>query len=76
MAAGLLTYLAIWLVYLANRRISQVSPWHAIFFAPVTTIVLFAFLRSMILALARDGVDWRGTRYSLAELRRHVRSLR
>jgi glycosyltransferase involved in cell wall biosynthesis len=76
MAAGLLTYLAIWLVYLANRRISQVSPWHAIFFAPVTTIVLFAFLRSMILALARDGVDWRGTRYSLDELRRHVRSLR
>jgi len=76
MAAGLWTYLAIGLVYLANRRISRVSPWHAIFFAPVTTIVLFAFLRSMVLALVRDGVDWRGTRYSLDELRRHVGSLK
>ena len=76
MAADALTYLTIKLVYLANRRISRVSPWHAIFFAPVTTIVLCAFLRSMILALVRDGVDWRGTRYSLDELRRHVESLK
>jgi hypothetical protein len=26
----------------------------------------------MVLTLARRGVDWRGTRYSLKELRRNV----
>jgi len=34
--------------------------------------VFFALLRSMFLTLARNGVDWRGTRYPLAELRRHA----
>jgi hypothetical protein len=28
--------------------------------------------RSMVLALARGGIDWRGTRYPLAELRRNI----
>jgi glycosyltransferase involved in cell wall biosynthesis len=71
-AAGLLTYVAIGLVYLANRRAAGVSPWLAVFFAPAAAIVLFASLRSMVLALMRNGVDWRGTRYSLDELRRHA----
>ncbi len=72
LGAGLLTYAAIALVYAASRRVTQVSPWHAVFFAPATAIVLFASLRSMILALIRRGVDWRGTRYRLDELRRHA----
>jgi glycosyltransferase involved in cell wall biosynthesis len=72
LGAGLLTYGAIALVYAANRRVTQISPWHAVFFAPATAIVLFASLRSMILALIRRGVDWRGTRYPLDELRRHA----
>jgi hypothetical protein len=33
--------------------------------------VLYALLRSMTLALVRQGLDWRGTRYSLKELRRN-----
>ena len=72
LAAGLVTYAAIGLVYLANRRVTQVSPWMALFFAPATALVTFSFLRSMVLVLVRNGVDWRGTRYSLAELRRHA----
>jgi hypothetical protein len=28
--------------------------------------------RSMLRALLRGGIDWRGTRYSLAELRRNI----
>ena len=70
--AGLVTYLGITLVYFANRRVTQVSPWMAVFFAPAAALVCFAFLRSMVLALARNGVVWRGTRYSLAELRRNA----
>lgn len=72
--AGLATYAAIGLVYAANRRVTQVSSWLAVFFAPATAIVIFAFLRSMVLALVRRSVDWRGTRYSLSELRRHAGS--
>jgi glycosyltransferase involved in cell wall biosynthesis len=71
-AAGIATYVAIGLVYLANRRVAGVSPWLAVLFGPATAIVLFASLLSMVLALMRNGVDWRGTRYSLDELRRHA----
>jgi hypothetical protein len=72
LAAGLLTYVAIAMTYQANRRETQVPPWLAIFFAPATTVVLYALLRSMILAIARNGVEWRGTRYPLDELRRNA----
>ena len=74
MLAGLLTYAAIGLVYAAGRRVTQVAPWHVVFFAPAGALVVFAFLRSMILALLRRGVDWRGTRYPLKELRSHAGS--
>jgi glycosyltransferase involved in cell wall biosynthesis len=70
--ASLATYACICLAYAANRRITQVSPWLAVFFAPATAVVAFAFLRSMVLTLARQGVDWRGTRYPLKELRRNA----
>jgi GT2 family glycosyltransferase len=70
--AGLLTYASILLTYAANRRITQVSPWLAMFFAPATAILLFALMRSMILTIKRGGVVWRGTLYPLDELRRNA----
>ncbi|MGD1090210.1 MAG: glycosyltransferase, partial [Verrucomicrobiota bacterium] len=70
LVAGLLTYTFITLTYVANRRVTQVPPWLAMFFAPSTAILLYAILRSMILTLKRGGVSWRGTLYPLAELRR------
>ncbi len=71
-AAGVLTYCSIGLCYFANRRVTQVSPWLAAFFAPSAAILLFALMRSMVLTLMRGGVEWRGTRYPLAELRRNL----
>jgi hypothetical protein len=68
----LVMHLAIGLVYFADRRLTGVSPWHLILFAPATALVTYAFLRSTILTLLRDGVMWRGTHYSLSELRRHA----
>ncbi|HEY1903230.1 MAG TPA: glycosyltransferase family 2 protein [Terracidiphilus sp.] len=70
--AGLLAYAFIALTYAANRRVTQASPWAAIFFAPATAILLFALARSMILTLTHNGVEWRGTRYPLDELRRNA----
>ena len=72
MIAGLLIYISVALDYLANRRFTRISPWLAVFYAPATAIVFYALMRSMILALARNGVEWRGTRYSLDELRQHA----
>jgi len=73
-AAALLIYACIGLAYFANRRITQVSPWLAVFFAPAGAILLFAVLRSVLLTLLRNGVEWRGTRYPLDELRRNAGS--
>ncbi len=69
-AMGLLTYTFIVLAYAANRRVTQVSPWAALLFAPAVTVLAFALARSATLTLARGGVEWRGTRYPLDELRR------
>jgi len=70
--AGLLTYASVALAYFASRRAIQVPAWLALFYAPATAVLLFACLRSILLAFARNGVIWRGTLYPLAELRRHA----
>lgn len=72
MAAGLLTYLAIALTYQASRRATLTPSWLAVLFAPATAVVLYALLRSMVLALVRGGIEWRGTRYPLEELRQQA----
>ena len=69
---GLAIYALMAIAYAANRRVTQVSPWLVLLFAPATSIVLFALIRSMLLTLGRGGVEWRGTRYSLDELRRNA----
>jgi glycosyltransferase involved in cell wall biosynthesis len=71
-AGGVLIYLFIGLTYFANRRVTQASPWTAVLFAPATAVLLFALTRSVVLTLWHDGVEWRGTRYGLEDLRRNA----
>ena len=68
--AALIACLGQWMLYRAQSRMNGVAPWHAVFFVPMSAVMLYAFLRSMTLTLARRGIRWRGTFYPLVELRR------
>jgi glycosyltransferase involved in cell wall biosynthesis len=70
--AGVLMYAAVALIFWGNRKVTAAPPWTAILYAPATLVVLYALFRSMTLALVRQGIEWRGTRYPLSEIRRYA----
>ncbi|HWA93004.1 MAG TPA: glycosyltransferase family 2 protein [Terracidiphilus sp.] len=70
-AGGWAAWAGIILTYLANRKLMQAPVWLAVFFAPCVLLVAVAFVRSMVLALVRGGIRWRGTYYPLELLREH-----
>jgi glycosyltransferase involved in cell wall biosynthesis len=51
---------------------SGLSAWNAIFFPFSALVFVFALLRSMFITLRQGGVVWRGTFYSLKELRKNA----
>jgi glycosyltransferase involved in cell wall biosynthesis len=59
------------LLYADNARFHSLPRWHWI--AIPFTAVLFQFIiwRATLLTLWRDGIDWRGTHYPLAELKQN-----
>lgn len=59
-------------LYAASRTVTRVSPWYVLAYPAATGLFLFAHVRSVALALWRGGVLWRGTLYSLKELRAHA----
>jgi GT2 family glycosyltransferase len=65
-------YVAIAGIYVASRKVTRVQPWYVVAYPLAAGLFLFAMIRSMTLALVRGGVVWRGTLYSLKELRRHA----
>jgi hypothetical protein len=69
-AACVTLYGSIAMSFHANRKLNGISPMLAILYAPTVLILVWSFLRSMILTLKRGGVIWRGTLYPLPELRR------
>lgn len=71
-AAAALTYTGIVIGIYANRKLNQLSPLLALVFAPSVLVVVWAFLRSMVLTLVRGGVVWRGTHYPLADLKKNM----
>ena len=57
----------------ASRRQSGIA-WYYALLTPFAAVAVLASLgRSVVLTLARGGVDWRGHRYPLRELKAHVR---
>jgi hypothetical protein len=52
-----------------NHRFDGGHPWHGFFFPVGLAVLDYAIVRSMVLALWRGGIVWRGTHYPLKELR-------
>ena len=61
---------AIALIHWGMGRRTQ-APWWTFFFYPIHTLMIaFTLVRSMAHAFVNKGVVWRGTKYSLEELRK------
>lgn len=69
--AGAITAAAIVLIYRAYGRISRISAWYVLAFPVGALLMIFTLLRSMVVTWRQGGVLWRGTLYTLEELRSH-----
>ena len=69
---AILTLAAVAYGYNLMGRASGLSTWNALLFPLSALAFVFTLLRSMILTLKQGGVIWRGTFYSLAELRKNA----
>jgi glycosyltransferase involved in cell wall biosynthesis len=64
-----LIVLAIGLIAADGARFHGFSPWFALGFPLTTGLFTFIIVRSVTCNLVKGGITWRGTFYSLAELR-------
>lgn len=64
---------AIVATYVGMSWYSDVPPYYFVLHPVGAVLFCFALVRSAVLTLAHDGIDWRGTHYPLAELRQFLR---
>jgi hypothetical protein len=50
-------------------RFHHSRAWHAVGYPLMSVLFLFILLRTMLLNLLQGGIRWRGTFYSLKELK-------
>jgi glycosyltransferase involved in cell wall biosynthesis len=60
-------------IYTQVSRLLQVSPFYFLLHPVATLLVAFTMLNSVWHAVTNRGIVWRGTKYSLRELRQHLR---
>jgi hypothetical protein len=60
-------------IYWGMSWYSDIPPYYVLLHPVGALLFCYALARSMVLTLARCGVEWRGTRYSLGELRSFLR---
>ena len=70
--AGLIALASVAGLYRLLNRTNGISSMYAGLFPVAAALVVSTMMRSMAITLARGGVNWRGTFYSLAELRKHA----
>lgn len=61
-------------MYLFHARLtkSRATLWYAALHPFSVCVFLYAMFNSVITTLANDGIDWRGTHYPLADLKRNT----
>ncbi len=69
---ALVTIASMALGYVLLGRTSGISAWNVLLAPFAASAYFYALLRSMIVTLYQGGVLWRGTFYSLAELRKNA----
>ncbi len=75
-SAAILTLVSIAVLYALSSRHSRISPWYVILFPAGAVLFIYSLIRSAFTTLKDGGVTWRGTFYSLAELRKNRVPLR
>ena len=61
---------SLFVVYVGMSRRSAVPPYYFLLHPVSSALFIYTLLRSMILTLWNDGIEWRGTKYALEELRK------
>ena len=59
----------IWGMCWDSARFSNVKPWFGLGFPMATLFFVYLQWKAMLTAFFTNGIDWRGTHYSLAELK-------
>jgi hypothetical protein len=63
---------SMFLIYVGMSWNSAVPPYYFLLHPVSTVLFVYTLLRSMVLTLWNDGVEWRGTKYPLEELRKGI----
>jgi glycosyltransferase involved in cell wall biosynthesis len=72
---AILTIAAVLYAYRLLSRHSGIATWNALLMPFSALVFIFTLLRSMLITLRQGGIIWRGTFYSLAELRKNAAPL-
>lgn len=63
--------LIIFFIYLVLRRVSKLSILYFFTYPLSCSIILYLILRAVLLTVKNKGIEWRGTYYSLKELKKN-----
>lgn len=66
-----LVFLA-FLYVMVTRKMTRFSPWLFLVLPFTALLFIFSILRASYLTMKRGGIIWRGTKYTLAELRKNT----
>jgi hypothetical protein len=65
----LATVILIMLVVADSARFHHARPWYAVGYPLTSALFVYILLRTMLLNLIQGGIYWRGTFYTLKELK-------